>query len=166
MAPAARTCFPFFFTIVCPRRLRLNKSPSRRRCSPPPTIAHYVYWIAIDRATVSRGCGHVTTVVRCRPAARSGSRRARSGRRGAGWRSSPPTIDKKHARQPPFAKRLAEHADGAVRDQHQQHDDIAGEGLVELGAGEFAERGGDRLVVEQADDDFLDDGQDDQQHEE
>jgi hypothetical protein len=37
-------------------------------------------------------------------------------------------IDKKHPHQPPFAERLAEHADRAVRDQHQQHDENAGEG--------------------------------------
>jgi hypothetical protein len=37
-------------------------------------------------------------------------------------------IDKKHPHQPPFAEGLAEHANRAVRDQYQQHDENAGEG--------------------------------------
>jgi hypothetical protein len=73
-----------------------------------------------------------------------------------------PTPDRqKNSRKPPLGKRLVEDAPSDVRNEHQQHDDIAGEGLIELGAGEFAERGGDRLLVEEADDGFLDDGQDD-----
>jgi hypothetical protein len=76
------------------------------------------------------------------------------------------SLDKKHPRQPAFAERLAEDAEGEIRNEHQQHDEVAGECFLQPDASELAKRGGDRPMVEQADDGFLDDGQDYQQHEE
>ena len=69
-------------------------------------------------------------------------------------------LDKEHSRQPAFAERLLEDAEGPIRQEHQQHDEVAGERFLEARTKEFAERGGDRLAVEEADDGFLDDGHD------
>jgi hypothetical protein len=73
-------------------------------------------------------------------------------------------LDKEHPRQPAFAERLGEHAEGEIRNEHQQHDEVAGECFLQPGAKKLAKRSSDRPVVEQADDGFLDDSQDYQQH--
>src|SRR4249920_1987370 len=69
-------------------------------------------------------------------------------------------LDKEHPRQPAFAERLAEDAEGEIRNEHQQHDEIAGECFLQPDASELAKRSSDRPMVKQADDGFLDDGQD------
>src|SRR4051812_30729184 len=75
-------------------------------------------------------------------------------------------LDKEHPDQPALAERVAEHAHGEVGYQHQKQNEDARESFVKLGTEKFIERGSDRLMVEQANDHFFNDGQDDQQHEE
>ena len=48
--------------------------------------------------------------------------------------------DKEHPLQPAFTERLAEHAEGKERDQHQQHDEVAGERLLQPRTEQLAER--------------------------
>jgi hypothetical protein len=48
-------------------------------------------------------------------------------------------LDKEHPLQPAFTERLAEHAEGKKRNQHQQHDQVASEGLLQPSAEQRAE---------------------------
>ena len=61
-------------------------------------------------------------------------------------------FDKEHPLQPAFTERLAEDTESEKRNEHQQHDEVAGERFLQPWAKEITERGGNRLVVEQADD--------------
>src|SRR5437763_755546 len=63
--------------------------------------------------------------------------------------------DKKHPRQPAFAKYFVEHVDGRKRLSKQEHDNT-GDSLVALDAEKLAERDSNRLVVEETDEYFLD----------
>jgi hypothetical protein len=60
-------------------------------------------------------------------------------------RSLPPLhrfpLDKEHPLQPAFAKRLAEDAESEKRNEHQQHDDEAGDCFLQPRPNELAERG-------------------------
>ena len=75
-------------------------------------------------------------------------------------------LDEEHPFQPAFAKRLAEDAESEKRNEHQQHNDKAGDGFLQPRTDELAQRGSNRPVMEQADNGFLDNGHDDQQHQE
>jgi hypothetical protein len=75
-------------------------------------------------------------------------------------------LDKEHPHQPAFPERVVEHLKSEIRNEHQWHDQVAGERFLEPGANESAERVGDRPVVEQSNNGLLYYGQDHQQQEE
>jgi hypothetical protein len=54
-----------------------------------------------------------------------------------------------------FTERPGEDHESGIRNEYQQHDEVAGDRFLEPGAKEFAERGSDGLAVKQADDSFL-----------
>jgi hypothetical protein len=76
------------------------------------------------------------------------------------------TLDKEHPLQFAFTERLAEDAEREKRNEHEQQDDEACERFLKPAANEIAEGGNDRLVVEKADDHFLDNSQDHEQQQE
>src|SRR5258708_6470929 len=75
-------------------------------------------------------------------------------------------LQKEHPCQPTLAECLAEDAESKIRNQDQQHDEVAGQRFLQTAADKIAQRCRDRLTMKKADDSFLDNGQDYQQHQE